>query len=156
MPMIAITTSNSTSVKPRCGRMCDCPLLVMACAPWLLPPAKLASQHRYDEKQAPTRRRSDIAAKNAAPIADSNKVVGSGTEVNSILILEKSIPLFAVFTVFDVPKILAFTWNPSKSNVEVLGLESLLVKVLNTPELSLSEPVRSMPAAVFVIEYVPV
>ena len=65
-------------------------------------------------------------------------------------------PLLAVFTAFDDPKILAFTWNPSKSNVDVLGVESLLVKVLNTPELSLSEPVKSMPDTVFVIEYVPV
>jgi hypothetical protein len=68
------------------------------------------------------------------------------------LIFEKSIPLFAVFTVFADPKILAFTWNPSKSNVDELGLESLLVNVLNTPEPSLSEPVRSIPDAVFVIE----
>ena len=53
-------------------------------------------------------------------------------------------------------QMLAFTWNPSKSNVDALGVESLLVNVLNTPELSLSEPVKSMPDAVFVMEYVPV
>ena len=92
----------------------------------------------------------------AIPRAIKVSVAGSGTVLNSILMFEKSIPLFAVLGVFDDPKILALTWNPSKSKAVALGLESLVVKVLNTLELSLNEPDRSIPDAVLVIEYVPV
>lgn len=98
------------------------------------------------------------ATKSSAAIPNIDNVAGSGTALNSIVMFVKSIPLSAPAALLVVdPKTLELAWNPSTSKEVVLGLESLaIVNVLNKLVPWLSEPDRSRPPALFVIEKVPV